>query len=38
MDVFITNMKSELVPGEANGKAPTGSYDISFKTGEVKGV
>lgn len=38
MDIFTTNRKPELVPGEANGKAPTGSCEISFETGEVKRV
>lgn len=38
MDVSITNMKPELVPGEASSKAPTGSCEISFVTGEVKRV
>lgn len=31
-------MKPELVPGETNGKATTGSCEISFETEEVKRV
>lgn len=38
MEVFIINRKPEFVPGEANGKALTGSCEISFETGEIKRV
>lgn len=31
MDVWISNMKTELVPVEANGKAPTGSVRAALR-------
>lgn len=32
MEACITNKKPELVPVEANGRAPTGSCESSFET------